>query len=342
MWRIKIKKKKHNLIVMRLLLGLLIFILIAASLSRGADNTSAQSGPHLIVSSVNGTLETERPGTIWFDIKNDVNVSVGGRNETGQGSPDWLRRGYGTNVSNAIGVSAELLPKGAMFEMLTGPQLIGSLESGKNRTVGFNMRTDETAVPGIYPADLLVTYRRLSDVQTSGDPEQPDVTFQYSNVSETIPEEVNVVQGPRILVQEVTDGVPEGTESELNLILANSGDLPVTDLRARILPRSPFVSANDSLLLGALNPGQSAPVKFRIKAENRTVPGIYALQIGVDYLDGKTIRKEELAALVPVKSQSGIWSMLAPAAGALVLVSVAYVVAGTYRGRSRRKRKRRW
>lgn len=341
MWRIKIKKKKHNLIVMRLLLGLLIFILIAASLSGGADNTSAQSGPHLIVSSVNGTLETERPGTIWFDIKNDVDVSAGGGNKTGQGFPDWLRQGYGTNVSNAIGVSAELLPKGAMFEMLTGPQLIGSLESGKNRTVGFNMRTDGTAVPGVYPADLLVTYRRLSNVQTTGDPEQPDVTFQYSNVSETIPEEVNVVRGPRILVQEVNDGVPAGTESELNLILANSGDLPVTDLRARILPQPPFVSANDSLFLGPLDPGQSATAKFKIKTENGTVPGVYALQIGVDYLDGKTIRKEELAALVPVKSQSETWSMLAPAAGALVLVSVVYV-AGTYWGRSRRKRKRRW
>lgn len=326
---------------MRLLLGLLIFILVAVTFSRGADNTSTQSGPHLIVSSVNGILEIERPGTIWLDIKNDVNASAD-RNESGQRFPDWLRHGYGTNFSNAIGVSAELLPRGALFETLTGPQLIGSLESGKNRTVGFNLRTDETAVPGVYPADLLVTYRRLSDVQASGDPEQPDVTFQYSNVSETIPEEVNVVQGPRILVQEVNDGLPAGTESELNLILANSGDLPATELRARILPQSPFISSNGSLPIGNLDPGRSALAKFRIKTENGTVPGVYALQIGVDYLDGKTIRKEELAALVPVKRQSETWSMLAPAAGVLVLVSVAYVVARTYRGRFRRKRKRRW
>lgn len=327
---------------MRLLLGLLIFILVAVTLSRGADNTSTQSGPHLIVSSVNGTLEIERPGTFWLDIKNDVNSSPRGRNETGQGFPDWLRQGYGTNVSSAIGVSAELLPKGAMFEMLTGPQLIGSLESGKNRTVGFNMRADETTVPGVYPADLLVTYRRLSDVQASGDPEQPDVTFQYSNVSETIPVEVNVVQGPRILVREVNDGLPEGTESELNVILANSGDLPATELRAWILPQSPFFPANGSLLIGNLDPGQSAQAKFSIKTENGTVPGVYALQIGVDYLDGKTIRKEELAAMVPVKRQSETWFMLAPAVGVLVLVSFAYFVAGTYRGRFRRQRKKRW
>jgi hypothetical protein len=326
---------------MRLLLGLLIFILVAVTLSRGTDYTSTQSGPHLIVSPENGTLEIERPGTIWLDIKNDANASADSRNSSGQGFPTWLRQGYGTNVSNAIGVSAELLPKDAMFEMLTGPQFIGSLESGKNRTVGFNLRTDGTAVPGVYPADLLVTYRRLSDVQTSGDPEQPDVTFQYTNVSETIPENVFVVQGPRVLVQEVKDGVPTDTESELNLILTNGGDLTATDLRARILPQRPFVSANDSLLLGSLDPGQSAPAKFRIKTENGTVPGVFAFQIGVDYLDGKTIRKEELAALVPVKGPSGTWSML-PAIGALVLVSAGYVIASSYQRRFRRKRKRRW
>jgi hypothetical protein len=96
------------------------------------------------------------------------------------------------------------------------------------------------------------------------------------------------------------------------------------------------------LLLGNLDPGHSASAKFRIKTENGTVPGVYALQIGVGYLDGKTLQKEELAALVPVKSRSETGSMLAPAAGALVLVSAAYVVARKYQGRSRRKRKRYW
>jgi hypothetical protein len=327
---------------MRLLLYPLIFILVVVLSSGGTDYTSMQSGPHLIISSINGTLEIDRPGTIWFDIKNDANASAVGQNASVQRFPPWLQPGYGTNVSNAIGVSVELLPKDAMFEMLTGPQLAGSLESGKNRTAGFNLRTDGTAVPGVYPVDLLVTYRRLSEVQTSGDPEQPDVAFQYANVSETIPEEVNVVQGPRILVDEVKDGVLAGKESELNLILVNSGDLPATNLRAKILPQPPFGSSDRSLLLGNLDPGHSASAKFRIKTENATVPDIYSLQISVDYLDGKILRKEELAALVPVKSQSETGSMLAPATIALVLISAAYVLARKYQGRFRRKRKRRW
>jgi hypothetical protein len=73
-----------------------------------------------------------------------------------------------------------------------------------------------------------------------------------------------------------------------------------------------------------------------------TVPDIYALQISVDYLDGKTLRKEELAALVPVKSPLETGSMLAPLAGALVLISASYVLARKYNGRFRRKRKGRW
>jgi len=330
---------------MRMRLGLLLLILVVVLPSGGTDYASMQSGPHLIVSSINGTLEIDRPGIIWFDIRNDANdanVSAAGQNVSGQSSPGRLQPGYGTNVSDAMDVSTELLPKDAGFEMLTGPQFAGALESGKNRTVEFNLRTDGTAVPGVYPVDLLVTYRRLAEVHTSGDPQQPDVTFQYANVSETIPEEVNVVQGPRILVEEVKDSVLAGTESEVNLILANSGDLPATDLRAQILSEAPFGSGEGSLLLGNLDPGHSALAEFRIKTENRTVPGVYALEIGVDYRDGKTFRKEELAALVPVKGQSETRSMLAPAAGALVLVSAAYVIARKYQGRFRRKRKRRW
>jgi hypothetical protein len=327
---------------MRLLLWPLIFILVLVIPSGGDDYTSTQGGPHLIVSSINGTLEIDRPGTIWFDIKNDANSTAVVQNESDQRFPAWLQPGYGTNVSDALDVSVELQPKDAMFEMLTGPQLAGSLESGKSKAVEFNMRTDETAVPGVYPVDLLVTYRRLSDVQTSGDPEQSDVAFKYANVSETIPEEVNVVQGPRILVEEVKDGIPTGIESELNLVVVNSGDLPATDLQAKILPEAPFGSSDESLLLGSLDPGHTASAKFMIKTENGTVPGVYALQVGVDYLDGKTPRKEELAALVPVKSQSEAGSMLAPAVAALVFVSAVYVVIRTYQRRLRRKRKRRW
>ena len=330
---------------MRLCLGPLIFILVVVLPSGGTDYASMQSGPHLIVSSINGTLEIDRPGTIWFDIKNDANdanVSAAGQNVSDQRFPEWLQPGYGTNVSDAKSVSTELLPKDAGFEMLTGPQLAGTLESGKNRTVEFNLRTDDTVVPGVYPVDLLVTYRRLAKVQISGDPQQPDVTFQYANVSETMPEELDVVQGPRIFVDQVKDSVLAGAESEVNLILANSGDFPAIDLRAQILSRPPFGSGDGSQILGNLDPGHSALAKFRIKTENRTVPGVYALQIGIDYRDGKTFRKEELEALVSVKSKSETGSMLAPAAGALVLVSAGYFIARRYWGKFRRKRKRRW
>jgi hypothetical protein len=327
---------------MRLLLGTLIFILIVVIPFRGADLTNAESGPHLIVSSINGTLEIDRPGTIWLDIKNDANTSAVGQNSSGgRQLPVWLQPGYGTNVSDAIGVYAELLPKDARFEMLTGPQIVGSLESGKNRTVEFNLQTDGTAVPGIYPVDILVTYRRLSNVLTTGDPEQPDVTYQYENVSETLPGDVNVVQGPRISVEEVKSSVITGTESELDLVFANSGDLPASDLIAQVLLQSPFSYVDGTAFLGSLDPGHSSLAKFMIKIENGTTPGIYALQMSIDYRDGKILRKEELAALVPVEVKSETMSKLAPAAGALVLLSAAYIIARTYRERSRRKRKRR-
>jgi len=328
---------------MRLLQGTLIFILVALIPFRGADLTSAESSPHLIVSSINGTIEIDKPGTIWLDIKNDANTSVVGQNSTdGQQLPAWLQPSYGANLSDALGVSVELLQRDARFEMLNGPQSVGLLESGKNRIVEYNLRTDGTAVPGIYPVDILVTYRRLSNVLTIGDPEQPDVTFKYENVSETIPSDVNVVQGPRISIEEVKNSAIAGTESEINLVFSNTGDLPASDLRAQVISQSPFSYGDGAVLIGSLDPGHSALARLKIKIENGTTPGIYALQISVNYRDGKILRKDELAALMPVKVKPETMSNLTPAVGGLVLLSAAYIVAKTYRGRSSRKRKRGW
>lgn len=328
---------------MRLLLCAIIFIVVAMISVTGADPNNAKSGPHLIVSSINGTLEMDRPGTIWFDFKNDANISAADRNLSGDRQlPKWLQSAYGINISDAIGVSAKLIPRDARFEMLTGPQIVGSLKSGKNRTALFNLRTNGLAEPGSYPADILVTYRMLSDIMTSGDPDQPDITFRYENASETIPTDVNVVQGPKISVEEVKNSLTTGTESELNLVFANSGDLPASDLRAKALSASPFGYAGGPDFIGSLDPGHSASAKFMIKTENGTAPGIYALQMSIDYRDGKILRTEEIAALVPVDVQSNKLYMLAIAVVAVVLVSTAYIVIMKYRKRFRIKRNGRW
>jgi hypothetical protein len=326
---------------MRFRIESILFILMAFAFV-GFDYISAAGEPHLVASSVNGTLQIERPGAIRIEIKNDANASAIGQMESGQQLPIWFQGAYGTNASDAIGIAAELQPKDSRIKMLSGPQLAGSLAGGYGRTLEFNALAEGMAEPGIYPMDLNVAYRRLSDVTTTGDPELPDIAFQYQNVSESIPVNINVVSGPRISIEDEAHSATPGKESAQNIVFSNRGDISASDIHIKVLNETPFRSGDGSAVIGTLEPGASDSMKIWIKTENGTASGVYALHFDVSYLDGRAFRNEELAALLTVRTPSEMNSMLFPVAGSLVLVLAAYFAVKTYQSRSRTKWKKKW
>jgi hypothetical protein len=335
----KIKNRKLDSLMMRSLQVFLIFILVAIALD-GMDYAFAKDEPHLIAHSVNGTLQIETPGAILIEIKNDAFASEISPNEWGQQVPIWLQGSYFANATDAIGITAELRPRDSRIKMLSGPQLGGSLASGRNQTLKFNALTEELAEPGVYAVDLIVTYRKLSNVTTSGDPVKAYVVFKYQNISQEIPLSINVIQGPRLLIDEVKDNVHPGKESVLNLVFVNSGDSSASDIRIQVVPQPPFSSDDGSVVLGSLEPGHFGTARFRIKTENETIPGEYALLFSVIYLDKVDVRNDELTAIVTVNHLSSLGSMQISVAAGFVLLAALIAVMRRYWKWIRRRIKR--
>lgn len=329
--------------MMRLLVVCVQLVIVMLT-ALGADNANAYGTPHLIASKVSGTLQIDRQGTIWIEIKNDANISKTAQDPIEGQLPDWLKGRYGINTSDAIGVDARIQPKDTRIRILSGPQEAGSLRSSENRTLEFNALVEGIMEPGAYPADLIASYRRLSDVQAAGDSKEPYVAFQYENISETIPISIDVIKGPRIYVDWISDSLPSGEESSTSLIFSNIGDLPARDLKIQILPQRPFASSSTAVSLGSMYPDQSAKARFEIKVENGTAQGVYPLMLIAGYKDGEVHRVEEVAALVSVRGKSENGSIFALTAGALGLTMLGAILYlfGTKRGPFGRRKKRDW
>jgi hypothetical protein len=64
----------------------------------------------------------------------------------------------------------------------------------------------------------------------------------------------------------------------------------------------PFTSADDTAYIGTLAPGQSAVVKFQIKAESDATPKVYGLNLEVKYKDpeGEWVISEPVKATIEV------------------------------------------
>jgi len=116
-----------------------------------------------------------------------------------------------------------------------------------------------------------------------------------------------------------------------------------TDLRVRIVPQEPFSCDFSAVNLSDLAPGEGAQAKFSI-VSNNTQDGEYALPVSVSYTHAGATRQEELAALVLVRGQSWVELAIRPAALLLLLILMSALGVYVYmvRGRSKRRRPKRW
>lgn len=326
---------------MRFRRATILFILVALAIM-GIDQASASGGPHLVASVVNGTLQIERPGTIWIEIKNDVNSSASGQKELCEQLPAWFEEIFRTNASDAVAITAELISKDSRIRMLSGPQLAGSLPAGYARTLQYNALAGDMAEQGVYPMDLNIACQRLSNLAVSGDPEQPNIAFHYQNVTESIPVNINVISGPRISIEDAGESTISGKESDINVVFSNRGDISAEDIHVGVLNGTPFRSGDASLAVGTLEPGASTSAKFWIEIENGTAPGAYALQFKVSYREGSVQRNEEVAAIVTIGYPSEFNWILAPVAGVFLLALGTYLAAKFYPKRFRKEKKKKW
>ena len=98
-----------------------LLIILLATISGGTDNPGG-NGPQLEISSVSGNLEQERDSALIVLLYNNASY-LAEAEKTNQRSED------------ARAIVAELKASDDRINVLSGPQVAGSLAPGENRTV---------------------------------------------------------------------------------------------------------------------------------------------------------------------------------------------------------------
>ncbi len=316
------KDKKEQLFfrLMKALAVLVVLLLVAIS-GRGADEV--EDGPHLVISSVVGHLEQNRPSILTILLHNNATALA-------QGS------GFDAKKGDADGIVALLQSGDDRIKVLSGPQGAGTLAPGKNRSLEFTALAEGAEV-GIYPLQLCLNYSWLSQVTVSGDENLPDVVFYYEDDAREVPLQTKVVQGPKIQLEELKGEAYSGEESELQLLLANLGDEPALDLQVEAHPQMPFSNVETGKELTRIDPDGSAVVNLKVLTEDNATPGSFALPCQIIYRDGDK-RKDDLAVLVSVRRG---WPLGWLLSGAVLLLLLAGGFLGTRKYLSGKKKARR-
>ena len=309
---------------MKWLLILLLFVLMGISI-RGAE--PVQSGSFLEVSSVSGALEVDKPSILAIEIRNIA--------------PLKEEAALGLQKGEAMGIAAELRSSDDRIRVLSSPQVAGSLLPGENRSLEFTAQA-EGAQAGVYPLELILSYSRLSQVLTSGNPMMPDVLFEYENSTQKIPLEARVIIGPKIRLEGVRGKAYPGKVSELEILFVNQGDAAVNDLLIEASPQAPFENAEIIGVQRNLEPKTSMSVRLKILADANSTPGSYALPFTIFYRDGGLpreggLRSEEMAALVLIQRDSISEWLIMPLAGALLLIGGYIEIRKYTKGNKKRK-----
>jgi len=324
------------------------FVLILFLISTGAvaDYYEAVGGPQLSVSSVDSHLEIGRVSAVWIELENSGEVT-GLKPKRAPETEDevmlaMLEKEMEMEASEAIGIEAKLVSKGAGVEVASGPQLAGSLKSGEisERPLEFLVKVGEDASAGIYPMTLELNYEMQKSVQVKGNPVYPEIYFQRDGSENTIPIEVSVVVGPRIEVEGIKGKPTPGRDSMIGVVLANSGDEPALDLRASLLFHPQFGLSEETVEMGDLEPGRSKKAEFPIEVEGDLDPGDYALVCQIQYLSGEEEREEKRAVLLEIEKPAGLKALLV--IPVLAILITALYLSGAFKRLPKMKRRKKW
>jgi hypothetical protein len=290
--------------------ALAVLLIIFLTLISGRADDPKGDGPQLEISFISGKLEQERDSTLFVLLYNNAS---------------YLEEAEKTNfrLGDARAIVAELKASDDRINVLSGPQVAGSLAPGENRTVEFTVRSEDADV-GIYPMQLSLRYSKLSNLTISGEESFPDIVFTYENVSSDFPLQAKVVQGPRIELEELKGNAISGKESELEMHLVNRGDESAIDLLVETYPQPPFLSTQGANEKMVIEPDGSAKANLLVYTDENATPGYYALPSEISFMNGES-RRQDLPLLIYVEKDTYFrWLMFA--AGLLLLVGVSLVL----------------
>ncbi len=327
------------------MLAMLILVLVVYT-AAADDYYSAEGGPCLVASSTDAMLDIGRTGSVWVTLENVGDVTGMKPKERPSNEDEemlaLLEQDLEMGASEAMGVEARLRSENGGITVISGPQPGGSLSRGQRleRPLEFQVEVDDDADAGTCLFTLIVEYEGLKNVMVRGDPRYPEIRFQKEPAEETIPIEVSVFKGPRIMVAGGGEASP-GEDFTLDVVLTNRGDKNAREMQITLIPQAPFIWAGDPAVVDDLGPGGSAEVEFAVQTAGDVDPGDYAIIVQVRYRTGDEIRTEVSAALVTV-GNSGESKVVFVLPVLVVLVVLSIILYLGVRDRHLPWKRKRW
>lgn len=194
---------------------------------------------------------------------------------------------------------------------------VGDLDAGETAEFSFELTVRADAEPGPRTLRVAPEYRNdAGDKRFAADHDLPV----------TVGEEVEP-----FAVHTTANTVDAGGETVLRLEVENTGDERVTDVRAKLLTRSPLDSNDDTAFIQALEPGETRELIFHLSADGNALAKNYHATIDFRYEDHRGNSRLSDAFRVPVEvtddRADGLLDFLVGWPGA-VLLGLVLLAAG--------------
>ncbi len=212
-------------------------------------------------------------------------------------------------IVDATGIVASLSANpGSPIEVKSVSQQVGSIRSGQNALapIKFDIKIDKKAKAGEYNLYLNLTYDYQKNVQiinANATQQTYDANYWYGMMAQNQTLKVNVKKQADFEVVKTNGSLYQGREDIIEVELKNTGEETAKDAIAVINPADPLSTTDDKAFLGTLEPGSTATAGFKIKADSKSLPKTYAVDIVLRYEtpEGDITYSSTLQAPVEVK-----------------------------------------
>lgn len=305
-------------LVMAILISVSLSIAIAAADDNGLDAVIV--GTNVFNPGTTGQVQ------IMVQNNNIVNKVDAGAAQAG------LSEAYGSAVS----LTATLVKGNAPITIKADKMLLGTLPAGAaTSAIPFIIEVDDDAQPGVYQAQLLLTYKTLesTSVNSSG-----AVNLEWStNNSQVVDLDLQIEeQSVQFVITSLQSSLEPGERNELKVIFKNNGDKAARDVAVKVSANPPLSLTDNDSFLGTLEPGQSAVATFGVKVLGDAILKQYALDAFVTYTDANGDEHISKKMAVPVlvsrtSSEFGVtrgqfFTGLIGAVAVVVLLLIWYLV----------------
>lgn len=212
-------------------------------------------------------------------------------------------------IVDATGIIASLsADAGSPIEVKSTSQQVGSIRSGQNALapIKFDIKVDKKAKAGEYKLYLNLTYDYQKNVQiidANLTQQTYDANYWYGAIAQNQTLKVKVKKQADFEVVKTNGSLYQGREGIIEIEFKNTGEEAAKDVIAVINPADPLSTTDDKAFLGTMEPGSATTARFKIKADSKSLPKTYAVDIVLRYEtpEGDITYSSTLQAPVEVK-----------------------------------------